>query len=78
MPDGLALNYTNMTQAEMRKNGVFDQINASYADKGLYYYARTGEGVQYYIYITKLKEYRVLSIRRAGTCPCDLGLAARR
>jgi len=53
VPDGLALNYTNMTQAELRKNGIFDQINASYADKGLYYYARTGEGVQYYIYSNK-------------------------
>ena len=37
----------------MRKNGIFDQINASYADKGLYYYARTGEGVQYYLYSNK-------------------------
>jgi len=53
VPDGLALNYTEMTQAELRKNGIFDQINASYADKGLYYYARTGEGVQYYLYSTK-------------------------
>lgn len=53
VPDGLALNYTNLTQAEMRKNGVFDQINASYADKGLYYYARTGEGIPYHLYLNK-------------------------
>ena len=53
VPDGLALNYTHLTQAEMRKNGVFDYINGSYADKGLYYYARTGEGIQYYIYSNK-------------------------
>ena len=53
VPDGLALNYTHLTQAEMRKNGVFDQINASYADKGLYYYARTGEGIPYHLYLNK-------------------------
>ena len=53
VPDGLALNYTRLTQAEMRKNGIFDQINASYADKGLYYYARTGEGIPYHLYLNK-------------------------
>ena len=52
-PESLALNYATVPWAEMRKNGIFDQINASYADKGLYYYARTGEGVQYYIYSNK-------------------------
>jgi TRAP-type transport system periplasmic protein len=56
VPDGLALNYTHLTQAELRKSGVFDQINASYADKGLYYYARTGEGIQYYLYTTRKVE----------------------
>ena len=35
VPDGLALNYTEMTQAEVRKNGICDQNNASYADTGL-------------------------------------------
>jgi TRAP-type transport system periplasmic protein len=53
VPDGLALNYTRLTQAEMRKNGIFDQINASYADKGLFYYARTGEGIPYHLYLNK-------------------------
>jgi TRAP-type transport system periplasmic protein len=53
VPDGLALNYTTLTQAEMRKNGIFDQINASYADKGLFYYARTGEGIPYHLYLNK-------------------------
>jgi TRAP-type C4-dicarboxylate transport system substrate-binding protein len=53
VPDGLALNYTTLTQAEMRKNGIFEQINTSYADKGLYYYARTGEGIPYHLYLNK-------------------------
>jgi TRAP-type C4-dicarboxylate transport system substrate-binding protein len=53
VPDGLALNYTTLTQAEMRRNGIFDQINASYADKGLFYYARTGEGIPYHLYLNK-------------------------
>ena len=53
VPEGLALNYTNQTMAEMRKNGTIDYLNKIFLDKGLYYYARTGEGVQYYIYSNK-------------------------
>lgn len=50
VPEGMAMNYTPMTMAEMRKNGTFDYLNKLFIDKGLYYYARTGEGIQYYIY----------------------------
>jgi TRAP-type C4-dicarboxylate transport system substrate-binding protein len=39
--------------AEMRRNGVFDYLNGLFEAKGLYYYARTGEGIQYYIYSNK-------------------------
>lgn len=50
VPEGLALNYTDLTMAQMRRNGVLDYLNNLYLEKGLYYYARTGEGIRYYIY----------------------------
>ncbi len=50
VPEGLAFNYTHLTMAEMRKNGTFEHVNRIFMEKGLYYYARTGEGIQYYIY----------------------------
>jgi TRAP-type C4-dicarboxylate transport system substrate-binding protein len=53
VPEGLAFNYTNLTMAEMRRNGVLDYINRIFLEKGLYYFARTGEGIQYYIYSNK-------------------------
>jgi len=53
VPEGLAINYTNQTMAEMRKNVAIDYLNKIMMEKGLYYYARTGEGVQYYIYSNK-------------------------
>jgi TRAP-type C4-dicarboxylate transport system substrate-binding protein len=61
VPEGLALNYTNQTMAEMRKNGVLDYLNKIFLDKGLYYYARTGEGIKYYIYSNKKIEKADLS-----------------
>lgn len=53
VPEGLSLNYTNITMAEMRKNGTLDYLNKIMMEKGLYYFARTGEGIQYYIYSNK-------------------------
>jgi TRAP-type C4-dicarboxylate transport system substrate-binding protein len=53
IPEGLSLNYTELSMAELRKNGTMEQLNAMFLDKGLYYYARTGEGIQYYIYSSK-------------------------
>jgi len=53
VPEGLALNYTDLTMAEMRRNGVFDYLNSIFEAKGLFYYARTGEGIRYYIYSNK-------------------------
>ena len=53
VPEGLALNYTNESMADMRKNGVIEYLNKIFMEKGLYYFARTGEGVQYYIYSNK-------------------------
>jgi len=53
VPEGLALNYTDLTMAELRRNGVLDYLNRIFLSKGLYYYARTGEGIQYYVYSNK-------------------------
>ncbi len=61
VPEGLALNYTNLTMAEMRKNGVLDYLNSIMLEKGIYYFARTGEGIQYYIYSNKKIEKADLS-----------------
>jgi len=43
-PETLAINYANLRWAEMRKNGAVDYLNKVLLDRGLYYYARTGEG----------------------------------
>ena len=53
VPEGLVFNYTNKTMAEMRKDGSLAYLNQIFMDKGLYYFARTGEGIQYYIYSNK-------------------------
>ncbi len=53
VPEGLALNYTQMSMAELRKNGGLDLLNKAYMDKGLYYFARTGENIPYHIYTNK-------------------------
>ena len=52
-PELLALNYTTMSMAQLRQSGALDQINKITSEKGLYYYARTGEGFPYYIYLNK-------------------------
>ncbi len=53
VPEGVAMNYTRLTMAEMRRNGVIDYMNGIFQSKGLYYYARTAEGIQFYIYSNK-------------------------
>lgn len=53
VPEGLALNYTAMSMAELRKNGGLEQLNKAYQEKGLYYFARTGENIPYHIYTNK-------------------------
>jgi TRAP-type C4-dicarboxylate transport system substrate-binding protein len=53
VPEGLALNYTDKKMAELRKDGTLDYLNSLYLDKGLYYFAKTGEGIQYHIFLNK-------------------------
>jgi TRAP-type transport system periplasmic protein len=53
VPEALALNYTRLSMAEIRQSGAMDLINKAMQDKGLYYFARTGEGLQYYLYANK-------------------------
>ena len=53
VPEGLALNYTDKKMAELRKDGTLAYLNQLYLDKGLYYFAKTGEGIQYHIFSNK-------------------------
>lgn len=50
VPEGMALNYSDMGMAELRRNGALDYLNAIFHAKGLHIYARTGEGMRYHIY----------------------------
>ncbi len=61
IPEGLSLNYTDQTMAELRKNGTLEYLNTLFMEKGLYFFARTGEGIQYYIYSNKKIEKADLS-----------------
>jgi TRAP-type C4-dicarboxylate transport system substrate-binding protein len=53
VPEGLALNYTDKRMADLRKDGTLDYLNTLYLEKGLYYFAKTGEGIQYHIFSNK-------------------------
>lgn len=53
VPEGLALNYTKLTMAELRAAGIIDRLNQLFVEKGLYYFARSGEGIRYYLYLNK-------------------------
>jgi TRAP-type C4-dicarboxylate transport system substrate-binding protein len=61
VPEGMALNYTNFSMAELRKNGGLDAINKIYAEKNLFYFARTAEGIKYHLYSNKRIEQADLS-----------------
>lgn len=52
-PESLAVNYATKSWAEMRRDGTVDYLNKLMMEKGLYYYARTGDGVPYHIYLNK-------------------------
>lgn len=53
VPEGMALNYTLFTMAELRKNGGLEALNKIYAEKNLMYFARSGEGIKYHLYLNK-------------------------
>lgn len=69
VPEGMVLNYTNLTMAEMRRNGVLEYLNKLFLEKGLYYYARTGEGTPYYIYSNKKIEKANLTAVKLRVAP---------
>jgi len=50
VPEGMALTYSDMGMAELRRNGALDYLNTLFHAKGLHLFARTGEGVPYHIY----------------------------
>ena len=52
-PESLAVNYASVPWAEMRRNGTLEFLNKLMMEKGLYYFARTGDGVPYHIYLNK-------------------------
>ncbi|WP_326543966.1 TRAP transporter substrate-binding protein DctP [Pseudorhodoferax sp.] len=52
-PESLSVNYATISWAEMRRTGVVDELNKLMMEKGLYYFARTGDGVPYHIYLNK-------------------------
>jgi TRAP-type C4-dicarboxylate transport system substrate-binding protein len=52
-PESLAVNYATKSWADMRKDGTVDFLNKLMMEKGLYYYARTGDGIPYHIYLNK-------------------------
>lgn len=53
IPEGLALTYTDKSMPEIRKSGAFDYVNKIFQEKGMYYLARTADGIKYNIYINK-------------------------
>lgn len=61
VPEALSINYTTMSMADLRKSGSLDELNKIMGEKGLFYYARTGEGFPYYIYLNKKIEKADLS-----------------
>lgn len=69
IPEGQVLNYTTLTTAEMRRNGVMDYLNKIFLAKGLYYYARTGEGTHFYIYTNKKLENGKLAGLKIRSAP---------
>jgi len=52
-PESLALNYATLPWPELRRNGALEYLNRLMMDKGLYYFARTADGVPYHIYLNK-------------------------
>lgn len=50
VPEGMALNYSDMGMAELRANGALDYLNSIFEAKGLRVFACTGEGMRYHIY----------------------------
>lgn len=68
-PEGLALNYTDMNMAELRKSGAIDYLNGALAERGLNYLGRTGEGVKYHIYLNKKIDKADLTGLKLRTAP---------
>ncbi len=53
VPEALALNYATLPFSEIRKNGGLEYLNRLMQEKGLYYLAKTGDNIQYHIYLNK-------------------------
>ncbi len=53
VPEGMAMNFTPLSMAELRGTGMVDYMNQLYLAKGMYYLGRTAEGIPYHIYTNK-------------------------
>lgn len=53
VPEGLAFNYATTPFSEQRQNGALDYMNEIYAQKNMYYFGRTGDLMNYHIYLAK-------------------------
>jgi TRAP-type C4-dicarboxylate transport system substrate-binding protein len=69
VPEGVALNYTTLTMAQLRRNGTFDYLNKLFQDKGLYYFARAAEGFPYHIYLNRRIEKADLTGLKLRSAP---------
>jgi len=53
VPEGLAYNYATLPFAELRENGSVEYLNEIMARKNLMYWGRTGDLINYHIYLTE-------------------------
>lgn len=56
VPEGMVMNFTPYSMAELRERGVIDYMNDLYQAKGMYYLGRTAEGIGYHIFTNKKAE----------------------
>ena len=60
-PESLALSFASMGMDELRRNGALDYMNRAMGERNLMYYARSGEGFPYHVYLNKRIEKADLS-----------------
>lgn len=53
VPEAIVMSFSNLSAAELRKNGAIDYMNSIMASKGLIYQARLSDGVPYHLYTNK-------------------------
>lgn len=69
VPEVLAYNYATLPFSELRKNGTVDFVNGIMGKKKLMYFARTGDLINYHIYLTRPVEAPDLTGRKMRIAP---------